>query len=360
MLNPGWRGDALTTLKRYWRRVCIDGKGSSGSVPRWVFVQRDWAQKHPGGAYTFHGRSDEVMNLCGIVIGTEIIESAILRDKHLHPATSPVGDCAVVGHPHVVYGELPLAFVTPAASGSRLQEEDMKRISSLVFEAVGNVGLQFVKVPELPRTQTGKIMRSLLRALIRDDRVVFMRAAGAVQNPGCLRYLQRHLNEWRQLHPHFMQGTGKLAREQVVNSSDEDSEGCGACRGHDSSGELVMSSAVEGTNVDEPQSPHMMPPEAVSLAGKGLGRNMLAVADAGVDKDHSHQSNGVDAKGLSDVGGRIQGSWKQHEQEQPRRAQEEAWQVTLDLRHLAAFGTGAAMIAVLIYTMQWRRNASTH
>merc|ERR1719253_738427 len=30
------------------------------------------------------------MNLCGMSIGTETIESAILRDKHLNLATSPV------------------------------------------------------------------------------------------------------------------------------------------------------------------------------------------------------------------------------------------------------------------------------
>lgn len=195
--SPSWKGDVTHTLN-YWHRVVV-----SNGDPKWAFVQRDFAQRHHGGAYTFHGRSDEVMNLCGVLVGTETIESAILRDKHLNPSTSPIGDCAVVGHPHTVYGEMPLAFVTPSGLNVRLKEMDITRLSSLVFEAVGNVGIQFLMVPELPRTQTGKILRSLLRALIKDERMGFLQAAQAIRNPGCLRQLHTKLKEWREIHQNF-------------------------------------------------------------------------------------------------------------------------------------------------------------
>ena len=33
------------------------------------------------GSYTFHGRSDEVINVGGIRIGTEEIENALLADR---------------------------------------------------------------------------------------------------------------------------------------------------------------------------------------------------------------------------------------------------------------------------------------
>eukprot|EP00928_Gymnodinium_smaydae_P050156 TRINITY_DN3375_c0_g1_i1.p1 TRINITY_DN3375_c0_g1~~TRINITY_DN3375_c0_g1_i1.p1 ORF type:complete len:1803 (-),score=416.56 TRINITY_DN3375_c0_g1_i1:187-5595(-) len=198
VLQKGWRGDVDAYLSRYWHRVAI-----GGDAPRWCFIQRDWALEHPGGAFTFHGRSDEVMNLCGMILSTETLETAIQRDKHLNGSLSPVLDCAVVGHPHKIYGEMPLAFVTPAAQGVRMSDGDVERLSSLVYEAVGNVGVQFIMVPELPRTQTGKIMRKVLHALLRDDRPAFMQAAKSVRNLACLRAIQGELQEWRRMHSNF-------------------------------------------------------------------------------------------------------------------------------------------------------------
>jgi len=321
VLNPEWRGAAATALKRYWRKVLIDGKGSE-DASRWIFLQRDWAQQHPGGAYTFHGRSDEVMNLCGIVVGTEMIESAVLRDKHLHPGESPVGDCAVVGHPHIVYGELPLAFVTPKAPDSRLREADTARISSLVFEAVGSVGLQFIQVLELPRTQTGKIMRAVLRALIRDDRAAFLRAASAVQNPNCLRHLQTQLHEWRQLHPHFLQGTGQFALDAPMTSSP---------------GAVVPAPSHESREL--PMAPH----SGAAAAGD---------ADPGDKATHRGCKD-------SDSAGTVAGDGELLAADQaskPPFKTAEAWQVTLDLRHLLVGGAAIVLAATALAMAPWRRN----
>ena len=69
-----WRGD----LGR-WRAYFAAGAG---------YVQGDAAVRHADGAYTFHGRSDEVINVGGNRIGTEEIESAVLIDRALE--ASPV------------------------------------------------------------------------------------------------------------------------------------------------------------------------------------------------------------------------------------------------------------------------------
>ena len=79
--TPEWRGD----FER-WARYFAPGAG---------YVQGDTAVQHVDGAYTFHGRSDEVMNVGGNRIGTEEIENAILLDRTREGST--LLNCAVVG-----------------------------------------------------------------------------------------------------------------------------------------------------------------------------------------------------------------------------------------------------------------------
>merc|ERR1711907_475193 len=87
-----------------------------GDIERWGkyfaigagYVQGDAAIRHAGGAFTFHGRSDEVINVGGNRIGTEEIESALLIDAASE--NSPMRGCAVVGMADKVRGMVPVAF----------------------------------------------------------------------------------------------------------------------------------------------------------------------------------------------------------------------------------------------------------
>ena len=81
-----WRGDI-----RRWASYFAEGAG---------YVQGDTAVRHASGAYSFRGRSDEVINVGGNRIGTEEIENALLLDREL--PGSPVGNCVVVGMPDEV------------------------------------------------------------------------------------------------------------------------------------------------------------------------------------------------------------------------------------------------------------------
>merc|ERR1719277_676140 len=117
-------------LSKYWRKTEVLGQGQ-----RWVYMQGDFAVKYPDGAYTFHGRSDEVLNVNGILFGTEHIEAAILRDRHLNPE-SPVGHCVVVGYPDAIAGEVPIAFMTPGDPQRPLTNKDFLRLFHLVEEVV--------------------------------------------------------------------------------------------------------------------------------------------------------------------------------------------------------------------------------
>ena len=168
--TPSWRGD----LAR-WRKYFVAGVG---------YVQGDAAVMHEDGSYTFHGRSDEVINVGGNRIGTEEIETAILLDCQ-RTARSPVRNCAVVGAHDAMYGTRPYAFVVPQP-GQRVSAMDIERLSALVLEQCSPpaVPARYVICPGgLPETYSGKIQRRVLRLMLEKQPVGSL---SAMKNPGCV------------------------------------------------------------------------------------------------------------------------------------------------------------------------------
>jgi len=180
--KPGWVGDRDIMLSKYWRRAQLcsgeessagGGGGYSSEQPMqgeeaWVYVQGDFAVKYADGSYTFHGRSDEVLNVNGILFGTEHIEGAILRDKQLTP-DSCVGHCCVIGYPDEVAGQLPMAWIVPGSPDQVVSNADLIRLYSLVRDVVGSVEVKFVMCEALPMTFSGKYMRRLLTAISQNE-----------------------------------------------------------------------------------------------------------------------------------------------------------------------------------------------
>jgi acetyl-CoA synthetase len=136
---------------------------------------RDYWQRIPGAYYTgdsahvdddgyvwFSGRADEIIKIAGHRIGTIEIESACL----MHPA---VAECAVVGRPDDLRGEVISAFVllkhghTPSAD-LRAAVMDVVRRELGPVAVIGE--LNFVRM--LPKTRSGKLMRRVLKAVILD------------------------------------------------------------------------------------------------------------------------------------------------------------------------------------------------
>ena len=69
------------------------------------FVQGD-AARAVDGAFTFHGRRDEVINVLGVRLGLEELEKAVwcASDGLLH-------DLAIVGAPDSLKGQVPVGWV---------------------------------------------------------------------------------------------------------------------------------------------------------------------------------------------------------------------------------------------------------
>ncbi|MEO0324058.1 MAG: AMP-binding protein, partial [Myxococcota bacterium] len=182
--TDAWRGD----LGRF-TEVYFD-KWSGG----FTYTQGDYARQHEDGAFTLHGRSDDVINVSGHRIGTEEIEGAILRDKVLRP-DSPVGNAVVVGAPDEQKGETPIAFVIPAP-GAKISDDDLARLKGLVRteKGVTAVPSDFLVVSQFPETRSGKYMRRTLRALLLD---LPMGDISTLRNPESVGEIREAVQAWR-------------------------------------------------------------------------------------------------------------------------------------------------------------------
>jgi acetyl-CoA synthetase len=119
-----------------------------------IWYHGDWASVDEDGHWYVHGRADESMNVAGRKVGPAEVEEALM----LHPG---VVEAAVVGVPDEMKGEAIVAYVVPDG-GDSLNAE------SIIATVVKHLGPTFrpreiVIVNELPKTQSGKILRRLLR-----------------------------------------------------------------------------------------------------------------------------------------------------------------------------------------------------
>ena len=180
----GWCGDTVRWTESYWTRW----RGA------WGYTQGDFAIQHADASFSFHGRSDDVINVSGHRMGTEEIEGAILRDKALDP-DSPVGNVLVIGAPHREKGLTPLAFVVPV-TGRKLSQEDRRRLFDLVRTEKGAVAVpaDFLEVSQFPETRSGKYMRRMVSALVEGGDVGDVTT---LRNPEALTELKIVIDDWQ-------------------------------------------------------------------------------------------------------------------------------------------------------------------
>ncbi len=193
--SSNWQGDIERFADVYFRRW----KGEL------TYTQGDYARCGDEGAFTLHGRSDDVINVSGHRIGTEEIEGAILRDKTLRE-DSPVGNVVVVGSPHDEKGETPVAFLV-AAAGRKLSDEDLTRLQNLVRSEKGATAVpsDFLVVSAFPETRSGKYMRRTLRSILLEQPLGDL---STLRNPESVDEIKNAVRQWRDF--------GKLAEARQI------------------------------------------------------------------------------------------------------------------------------------------------
>ncbi|HEX5066152.1 MAG TPA: propionyl-CoA synthetase [Myxococcota bacterium] len=105
-------------------------------------------------------RTDDVINVAGHRLSTGAMEEVLAS----HP---DVAECAVTGVADALKGQVPLGFAVLNAGVARAHDEIETELVALVRERIGPVAAfkQALVVPRLPKTRSGKVLRSTLRRM---------------------------------------------------------------------------------------------------------------------------------------------------------------------------------------------------
>ena len=119
-----------------------------------MWYHGDWASVDEDGHWFLHGRADESMNVAGRKVGPAEVEEAMMQ----HPG---VAEAAVIGVPDEVKGEAIIGYVVPKPGAS----VEAAPVCATVVEVLGATfrPREVLVVAELPKTQSGKIVRRLMR-----------------------------------------------------------------------------------------------------------------------------------------------------------------------------------------------------
>ena len=141
-MTRGIWNDPQRYLETYWSR--FPG----------MWYHGDWASVDQDGHWMLHGRADESMNVAGRKVGPAEVEDAMMQ----HPG---VAEAAVIGVPDEVKGEAIVGYAV-ARPGAMV---DSSAVCATVARVLGQMfrPREIVMVRELPKTQSGKIVRRLIR-----------------------------------------------------------------------------------------------------------------------------------------------------------------------------------------------------
>ena len=126
---------------------------------RWnnVWYHGDWASVDEDGCWYLHGRADETLNVAGRKVGPAEIEESLIEH-------ASISEASVIGVPDEVKGEAIVTFVV-LADGFKTSDALTKKLETHLVRALGPPfrPRAIHVVPALPKTQSGKIIRRLIR-----------------------------------------------------------------------------------------------------------------------------------------------------------------------------------------------------
>jgi propionyl-CoA synthetase len=132
------------------------------------------------------GRTDDIINVAGHRLSTGEMEEVL----GAHPA---VAECAVIGIPDELKGELPLGLVVLKNGIAISQKQLDGELTALVRRDIGALACfqRSVIVQRLPKTRSGKILRRILRQIASGEDFA---VPSTIEDPACLDELKEQLN----------------------------------------------------------------------------------------------------------------------------------------------------------------------
>ncbi len=170
-MTRGLWNDPERYLETYWSRW------------QGVWYHGDWASVDEDGCWYLHGRADETFNVAGRKVGPAEVEQALTENPS-------ISEAAVIGVPDDITGESIVAFVVPK-SGVDATAAMLQEISEHVVQSLGATlrPRAIHPVHELPKTQSGKIVRRAIRqAYLGQD----IGDVSTIENPAALEFFRFH------------------------------------------------------------------------------------------------------------------------------------------------------------------------
>jgi propionyl-CoA synthetase len=152
------------------------------------YVTGDGGHFDQDGYLFVMGRVDDVINVAGHRLSTGAIEEVLAS----HP---DVAECAVIGVPDDLRGQVPLGLVVLKAGADRDPDEVDTELVALVREQIGAFACyrETRVVERLPKTRSGKVLRGTMRSIAAgreysvpstiDDPTVLAEIESAVKRP---------------------------------------------------------------------------------------------------------------------------------------------------------------------------------
>ncbi|MFB6124256.1 MAG: AMP-binding protein [Haloferacaceae archaeon] len=168
MTKSLWAGDDRY-LEEYW------------STWEDLWDHGDWAQKDEDGFWYLHGRADDALNVAGRKVGPAEIEGVLIE----HDA---VNQAAAVGVPDETTGTAVVVYVVPE-EGYEGSDDLAAELKELVGEEHGKPfrPREILFVDELPKTQSGKIIRRAISSIYRGEELGDM---SSIENPEALEEIE--------------------------------------------------------------------------------------------------------------------------------------------------------------------------
>ncbi len=127
-----------------------------------IYFTSDIAYRDKKGLIRVVGRSDDVIKVAGHRLSTAEMEDAVSK-------LSFVSECAVIGVPDKIKGEVPIVFIV--IGKKKTQKEVENEIVGRLKEGIGPIALpsKVYIVDDLPKTRSGKIMRRIMKKLFTNE-----------------------------------------------------------------------------------------------------------------------------------------------------------------------------------------------
>ena len=131
-----------------------------------IYYPGDYAIKDSDGYFWLLGRADDILKVAGHRIGTAEIESALV--SHID-----VVEAAVCGIPDEIKGDAIIVFVILKQNVKKDNDKLRSELIEIIRSGIGPIATpkQIHFVTKLPKTRSGKIMRRLLKAIAKNEKI---------------------------------------------------------------------------------------------------------------------------------------------------------------------------------------------